>query len=229
MPALVSPVMEDYLKTIFKLGQTGDPVSTNDLARSLHVAPASVTQMVKKLSRLRLVRHRSYQGVELLPAGRKMALETLRHHRLLELYLTEALGYSWDRVHEEAEKLEHHISEDFEEKICELLGDPQVDPHGHPIPTKDGRMPALVGEPLAAANVGDTLVVKRVDDEDPEFLRYLSKLGLLPETRIEILEREPFSGPLTLRVGKQKQIIGQEVAERVFASAVLRTSDTTIK
>jgi len=215
---MITPVIEDYLKAIFKLQSKNELVTTSDLARTLEVSPASVTNMLKKLKKLRLIRYQSYQGVELLPTGKKIALEIIRHHRLLELYLKEALGYSWDTVHEEAEKLEHHISEDFEERIFEFLGRPEFDPHGDPIPTKEGQIPVQECNPLAQANTGETLVIRRVDDQDPELLRYLEKLGLLPNTTIKLLEKAPFGGPFTVKVGGKNEILGQQVVDQIFVS-----------
>jgi len=216
---MASPAVEDYLKIIYKLQGHQDRVTTTDLAQALNISPASVTQMVKKLSKLRLIRHQSYQGVELLPAGKKIALEVIRHHRLLELYLKEALGYSWDSVHEEAEKLEHHISEDFEEKIFAALGYPEFDPHGDPIPTKDGKIKELVCESLSVAEPGDKLIVRRVNDGDPEMLRYLEEIGLVPNVKIELMEKAPFNGPFTVRIGDKNCIVGKQVVENVYVSS----------
>jgi DtxR family Mn-dependent transcriptional regulator len=215
---MASQVVEDYLKTIYKLQRKNERVTTSELAKALGVSPASVTNMVKKLSKMHLIRHRSYQGVELLKAGKKIALEIIRHHRLLELYLKEALGYSWDCVHDEAEKLEHHISEDFEQKIFEVLGNPEFDPHGDPIPSKDGQIKELACDPLSIAEPGDKLVIRRVDDDDPKLLLYLEEVGLMPNVKIELLEKAPFQGPFTVKIGDQVQVIGHQVVENVYVS-----------
>src|SRR5690554_613503 len=162
---------EDYLKAILELG--GTLVKTQELAGVLNVSPASVTGMLKKLAELRLIDYERYQGASLTTAGRKVALETLRHHRLLETYLAEALGYSWYEVHDEAEKLEHHISEEFEERIAELLGHPEYDPHGDPIPGRDGSLPGSQGRPLTELPTLSLLCVTRVERLPPETLRLL--------------------------------------------------------
>ncbi len=215
---MLSQAVEDYLKVIYKLQQENKRVTTTDLARAMKVSPASVTNMIKKLAKMRLVQHTSYQGVGLTKAGEKVALEVVRHHRLLELYLKEALGYSWDQVHDEAEKLEHHISEEFEEKIFEALGRPAFDPHGDPIPTKEGEIHATDFDPLSDAEPGDVLVIRRVDDGDPELLRYLEGLGLLPMVTIEVMGKQPFNGPLTVRVGDVHHALGRELASNIFVA-----------
>lgn len=192
----VSSAMEDYLKAVFELG--GKEVKTNDLAAALSVSPASVTGMVQKLAGLKLLDYERYRGVSLTEAGRLMALETLRHHRLIEAYLAQALGYGLHEVHDEAERLEHVISEDFEDRITELLGDPTHDPHGDPIPRRDGSLPESPGRPLSAWPLGEPGVVARVTDQDREVLAYLSQQGLVPGRRVTVVAREPLDGPLTL-------------------------------
>src|SRR6056297_3923090 len=181
-----SQSVEDYLKAIYKLEATldGKGVPTSKLAKEMEVANASVTNMLKRLSGLGMVTYESYYGAKLTETGRKIALEMIRHHRLLELYLAEILGYSWDEVHEEAEKLEHHISEQFEDKIAELLDNPTHDPHGDPIPTKEGIMPEMETESLINAEEGHHYLVSRVKNQDPELLRYLEKIGLLPGAKL---------------------------------------------
>ncbi len=215
---MLSQAVEDYLKAIYKL-QGDDAVSTTDIARTLDVSSASVTNMIKRLAEMKLVAYQSYKGVRLTGAGEKIALEIIRHHRLLETYLKEVMGYSWDMMHEEAERLEHHISEEFEDKLDELLGYPTHDPHGHPIPTRDGQVPDTNTAPLAFAEPGRTVVVDHVSDADPDLLHYLEDIGLLPQTLIEVVARAPFNGPLTLRIGEAEQIIGHEVARNVFVTA----------
>ena len=217
---MISDNMQDYLKTICKLSQTGE-VTTSAVAEQLNVSAASATNMIKKFADLKLARHTPYQGVELTPAGRKIALEVIRHHRLLELYLTEALGYSWDQVHAEAEELEHHISEAFEDKIAATLGQPTHDPHGDPIPTREGRMDERRHQTLAQQPaVGRSAVVCRVSDQDAERLRYLGELGLRPDATLTVLERAPFQGPIRLRVGRKEVNIGTELAQAVYVAPV---------
>ena len=198
------------------MGET--PVSTSALAVALEVSPAAVTKMFRRLSALRLVHHSRYRGVRLTPAGRRVALEIVRHHRLLELYLSHALGYPLERVHAEAEILEHAISEDFEERIDRLLGHPQVDPHGDPIPTRSGSIPKSLGAMLADAEVGEKLEVCRVRDNDVELLRYLVSLGLVPQARLEVIEKLPFGGPVKVHVSGSdaEHFVGHEAACSVF-------------
>jgi DtxR family Mn-dependent transcriptional regulator len=212
---MLSQAVEDYLKTIYKL-QADGAASTTDIARALSVSSASVTNMVKRLAQLGLVAYQSYKGVTLTGAGEKIALEIIRHHRLLELYLKEVMGYSWEKLHEEAEHLEHHISEEFERKIEEMLGYPTHDPHGDPIPTRDGEITQTEADPLAASAAGQRLVIYRVSDDDPDLLHYLEELGLMPGALVEIVGKAPFNGPITLRVGTREQVIGHEVAGSVF-------------
>jgi DtxR family Mn-dependent transcriptional regulator len=212
----VSAAVEDYLKAIFKLQEEGESVSTTALARKIGASPAAATKMIKQLAESRLIDHTPYYGVRLTQAGEKIALEIIRHHRLLELYLHEALGYSWDQVDAEAEKLEHHISEEFEDRIDRLLGSPEHDPHGDPIPTREGTMAAPRGSSLAEAAAGERLIILRVRDSDPEVLRYLARIGMRLQTEIEVLEIQPFNGPLTLRVGETTHSVGRELAGHVF-------------
>lgn len=219
---VLSQAVEDYIKSIYILESEKEEeggVPTTRIAEALGVSSASVTNMIKKLAKMGLVEYESYYGATLTETGRKVALEIIRHHRLLELYLKEVMGYSWDEVHEEAEKLEHHISELFEEKIAELLDHPTHDPHGDPIPSKDGVMPEIARTPLAEAEEGEKLLLGRVSDQDPELLRYLEKIGLIPGVELEILEKAPFKGPLTLRVEENEQVIGYEVALNLYVTA----------
>ncbi len=214
----VSSAMEDYLKAIFELG--GKEVKTNDLAAALSVSPASVTGMVQKLAGLKLLDYERYRGVSLTDAGRLMALETLRHHRLIEAYLAQALGYGLHEVHDEAERLEHVISEDFEDRITELLGDPTHDPHGDPIPRRDGSLPESPGQPLSAWPLAEPGVVSRVTDQDREVLAYLSEQGLVPGRRVAVVARQPLDGPLTVVTGGGTTGGGGDTdadAERVLA------------
>ncbi|HET6567572.1 MAG TPA: metal-dependent transcriptional regulator [Rhodothermales bacterium] len=214
---MVSQAVEDYLKTIYKLQHEG-PVSTTEIARVMNVSSASVTNMMKRLAGMGLLEHRSYRGVTLTPAGEKIALEIIRHHRLLELYLKEVMGYSWQKLHEEAEHLEHHISEEFEDKIEALLGYPTHDPHGDPIPTREGVIGEVATNPLSEIEPGHAVVVRRVSDTDPELLHYLEEIGLMPRTELEVLEKAPFEGPITLRIEGRERIVGHGVASCVFVS-----------
>lgn len=208
--------VEDYLKTIFKLSERTDRVTPSAVAEAAGVSVPAVTQMVRRLSELKLVRYERRRGIDLTPAGEKVALEMIRHHRLIELYLAEALGYSWDAVDQEAERLEHVISEEFEDRIDRMLGHPTHDPHGAPIPTKDGRLDAPHETVLADLEPGQRARVARVPDRDPAMLRHLGDLGLYPGTPVELVKREPFDGPLRVRIGEDDQIVGIQVARRVW-------------
>ena len=215
----LSPPMEDYLKTIYMIRErAGREVSTTAIAAALGVTPASVTGMVKKLAELKLVRHTPYQGVELTRTGEKNALEVVRHHRLLELFLIEALGYSWDEVHAEADALEHVISEDFEDRVAARLGYPVIDPHGDPIPAKDGTIAAIRQRALAELQPGEAAQIIRVSDSSSEMLRYAAELGLRPAARVTLIKAEPFGGSLHLRVGSIDRSIGRELAAQIFVA-----------
>jgi DtxR family Mn-dependent transcriptional regulator len=216
-----SQSVEDYLKAIYKLESTldGKGVPTSKLAKEMEVSNASVTNMVKRLSDLGMVTYESYYGSKLTDAGRKIALEMIRHHRLLELYLAEMLGYSWDQVHDEAEKLEHHISEQFEDKISELLNDPKFDPHGDPIPTKEGQMPKLGLETLSTIGENEPYEVKRVKNQSPDLLRYLDDYGLTPGAVVVVKKKEPFDGPLELDVNGRKITLGYKIATDILVSS----------
>jgi len=216
----LSQAVEDYLKTIYTLEAEGDGATTTKIAEAMEVSSASATNMIKRLAKMGLVDYESYKGARLTKAGTKIALEIIRHHRLLELYLLEVMGYSWDEVHEEAEKLEHHISERFEDKIAHLLDDPTHDPHGDPIPTKEGLMPEMEIDALNEAEADREYIISRVKDQDPELLRYLEKIGLLPGTKILIKEKAPFKGPITLRVENEEQVIGHDLARNIFVAVL---------
>lgn len=213
---VLSQSVEDYLKAIYKLETEEKGASTTRIAEALDVSSASATNMVKRLSEMGLVNYQSYKGASLSESGRKIALEIIRHHRLLELYLLEVMGYSWDEVHDEAEKLEHHISEQFEDKIAELLDNPTHDPHGDPIPTKEGIMPKMDTKSLVNAEEGVHYLVSRVKNQDPELLRYLEKIGLLPGAKLLIKDIGPFRGPITLTIENSEQVLGHEVAEHIY-------------
>lgn len=213
---MLTPAMEDYLKAIYQLEQQHDNVGTSMLAQRLGFSAASVTGMVKKLAALELVEYEPYRGVRLTDAGRQAALETLRHHRLLELFLTEKLGFSWDEVHEEADRLEHHISEALEARLFEILGQPTHDPHGDPIPTLSGDLPALEVHALTELNVGERGIVARVQTQDDEILRYLREQQLTLNATIEVLDHSRPGGTITISVeGAQEITISTEVAAHV--------------
>ncbi|MBO6536710.1 MAG: metal-dependent transcriptional regulator [Balneolaceae bacterium] len=212
----LSQSVEDYLKVIYVLESEGSGATTNNIAEMMEVSSASVTNMLKRLAGLNLIEHKSYKGAKLTEAGRKIALEILRHHRLLELYLQEIMGYSWDEVHDEAEKLEHHISEQFEDKIAELLNHPTHDPHGDPIPSKDGVMPEMASLSLSEAETDEQYVIGRVKDQDPELLRYLEKIGVLPGAKIKLLEKAPFDGPIRVILEEEEKTIGYNIAEQIY-------------
>ncbi len=208
-----SEAIENYAKAIYALEQRGDrAVTTNALAERLHVTPASASSMVKKLDDLGLVTHVPYKGVKLTDSGRRVALEVLRHHRLLELYLAESLGVPWDRVHDEAEVLEHVLSDELEELIAAKLGNPTRDPHGDPIPNENLEIEEGATECLASLAPGARGVFVRVSDSDPGMLRYLAELGITPGEQFEIVDRQPFGGPLFARFAGEVHVLGGELA-----------------
>ncbi|HEY2789601.1 MAG TPA: metal-dependent transcriptional regulator [Gaiellales bacterium] len=211
---MVSESAQDYLKAIWKLERTGD-MSTTALADALGVSPASATAMLKKLATLGLVVHERYHGATLTPAGERMALEVVRHHRLLELYLMEALGLSWDQVHEEAERLEHHLSDQLESHIDRALGFPTRDPHGDPIPSPELLLQSDELVCLSDLEAGSMTVVRRVPDGDPELLRYLATLGLVPAEEVTVVDRAPFDGPVTVEVRGTRHAIGRSLAAQI--------------
>ncbi len=218
-----SPSVEDYIKAIYKAHAENGNVATQDLADRLGVSSPAVSKMLRRLSELRLTSHMPYQGVKLTRSGEKMALEVIRHHRLIELYLVQAMGFSWDSVHEEAERLEHHISEDFEERIDQLLGHPTTCPHGDPIPTRAGIIArtsnVTLAQQIAQQNAPTQLVIRRVRDEDAELLRHLQMLGITPGTAIEFVTQEPFEGPLVLNIGGKLVRLTPHAARQVFVDA----------
>jgi DtxR family Mn-dependent transcriptional regulator len=213
--------VEDYLKTIYELQQIKGKVATMALAKQLDVRPASVTGMVKKLADLNLVIYEPYKGVVLTASGEKIALEVIRHHRLIERYLAEALGVPWDQVDAEAEKWEHILSDDMEDRIDAYLGHPETDPHGAPIPTPDGHLPPPTGLPLSDLEPGQRALVKEVSDHDPELLRYLGELGLFPDVEVTVTEVAPFGGPVTVRINDRTHALGRKVAHHILVSDIL--------
>jgi len=216
----LSGPVEDYLKAIYDLERVGEPASTNDIALRLAISPASVSGMVRRLADQGLITHEPYRGVRLTREGRSAALRTLRRHRILECYLTEVLGYPWDRVHAEAEQLEHAASEELIDRMAAVLGDPVRDPHGAPIPTRDGTVEEGTLRTLADVAQGERLRVRRVEEEDAERLRYLAELGIRPGALVRILDKAPFEGPITLWIddagGGATRAVGVGLAQQVF-------------
>jgi DtxR family Mn-dependent transcriptional regulator len=209
-----SHAVEDYAKAIYVLeSRAGEPVTTNALADRLDLTPGSVSAMLRKLDELGLVTHQRYRGVRLTPSGRRVALEVIRHHRLLELFLAEVLDIPWDRVHKEAEVLEHVLSSELEEVIAEKLGNPTRDPHGDPIPSADFIIEELETARLADLEKGATGVFVRVSDSDPEMLRYLGERGVTVGATFEVIDRQPFGGPLFVRFGKDVHPLGGDLAD----------------
>ena len=210
--------IQDYLKNIYELTESGENASTNALAAKLKVSPPSVTGMIQKLasSRPPLVEYQKHQGVSLTKEGKKAALEVIRHHRLLEAWLVQTLGYSWDEVHEEAERLEHVISEDFERRIAAAMGHPLRDPHGELIPTADLKMPLEDSTPLSALRPNQKGTVQCVKAADTNLLRHLESLGLVPGAEIEIKEYSPFDHNLTVKVGRKTTVLGLNVTSKIL-------------
>jgi DtxR family Mn-dependent transcriptional regulator len=226
---MVTEAVDDYLKAIYELAGNDGRATTALIAKKLDVAAASVTGMLRKLAEQDspFIDYEKHRGATLTEAGRRRALEVIRHHRLIELFLFETLGYPWDEVHAEAEKLEHAISERFEDRIAEVLGDPEVDPHGHPIPRKDGTIPDRSDRRLLDLDAGTEAVVSRVSDRDPELLRYFAELGVKPGVPIELLERGPFDGPLMVRINGAAEVkaLGNRVCREIRVRANGDTED----
>jgi DtxR family Mn-dependent transcriptional regulator len=209
-----SPAVEDYAKAIYAIAQRDDgPATTNALAERLGVTPASASGMCKRLGELGLVDHVPYKGVELTPDGERVALEVIRHHRLLELYLAESLGLPWDRVHAEAEVLEHVLSEELEDLIAAKLGNPTHDPHGDPIPTRDLVIEETPSVAMSSLEPGASGTFVRISDSDPAMLRYLAERGIAPGECFEIIEKQPFGGPLFASFGDAIHVLGGQLAD----------------
>jgi len=207
---------EDYLKAIYELERAGTAAFTNEIAAALAIAPASVTGMIRRLARQGLLKHERYHGVRLTPAGRTAALRTLRRHRILECYLAEVLGYDWDGVHAEAERLEHAVSDELIDRMAHALGNPTVDPHGAPIPTRDGAVDETRHRSLADLQAGDRARVVRMADEDGGFLRFLAGMGITPGIELTMVGRAPYDGPITVKIGSRTHALGVGAAARVF-------------
>ena len=215
-PPDLTASVEDYLKAIYHLEQGGGAATTADVAQRVGVASASVSGMVRRLADQGLVSHERYRGVVLTDVGRRAALRTIRRHRLIETYLTQRLGYPWDRVHEEAERLEHAASDELVDRMAHALGDPAVDPHGAPIPTREGRVDETVHATLAEVDVGVHARVVRVSDADGAMLRYLAELGIRPGTPVVVVAREPFEGPIGVEVDGVRRSVGPALAGQVL-------------
>ncbi len=213
---------EDYLKVIYEIEQGGGAAATTDIAAQLNIAAASVSGMLLRLARLGLVKVERYRGARLTAAGRLVALQLIRRHRIIESFLVTKLGYGWDDVHEEAERLEHAASAELIDKMDDALGNPTADPHGAPIPTAAGRVDERRLESIADLKVGSSATVVRMSDRDPEFLRYLKKRGIVPGATVRIVAIEPFDGPVSLTVGRTKQTIGAVAAAAVYVEGTGR-------
>lgn len=209
---------EDYLKALYLLGGDRRPVPTRELAQRLGISSPSVSEMVTRLTAQGLVEHDRYRGQQLTREGRKVAVELVRHHRLLEMFLVKVLGYSWDEVHDEAERLEHVISERMEQRIFELLGRPELDPHGHAIPTLQGSVKAVSQRALSEARVGEKLTVQGVSDEDPGKLRELERRGLVPGARLAVIGASEFEGPIEVRIRGRRESVPLGLARNVFVT-----------
>jgi DtxR family transcriptional regulator, Mn-dependent transcriptional regulator len=210
---------EDYLKVIYEKQRDGQPATTNDIAGQLGIAAASVSGMLPRLARLGLVKVERYRGARLTVSGRAAALQLIRRHRIIESFLVTRLGYEWDDVHGEAERLEHAVSAELIDRMADALGNPAADPHGAPIPTSTGRVDERRLSSIADVPVGARARVVRMSDRDPEFLRYMKKRGIVPGATVGVVAREPFDGPITLTVGRTRQAIGAAAAAKVYVDA----------
>jgi DtxR family Mn-dependent transcriptional regulator len=209
---------QDYLKALYLLGGDERTVPTSELAQRLGISSPSVSEMVTRLSAQGLVEHDRYRGQQLTRDGRKVALELVRHHRLLEMFLVQVLGYSWDEVHEEAERLEHVISERMEQRIFELLGRPELDPHGHVIPSLTGKVRSVTNRSLSECHAGEKVVVHDVSDDDASKLREIGRRGLKPGTRIDVLSGSQFEGPIEVRVKGRRESVPLGLARAMFVT-----------
>jgi len=218
---MITSTVEDYLATIYRVASENQKSTTTIIADKMKVSRATVSSMFKKLAESDLITHVLYKGVSLTATGEKIALEIIRHHRLIELYLQDAMGVPWEKVHEEADKLEHILSEEIEDRIDKLLNNPTIDPHGAPIPTKDGYVSHENFRRLSQAKKGENLVVKRVHEEDSKKLVYLAGKGLYPNTTFKVTNVEPFNGPITIEIDKTEIIVGNKIADLVFVDETL--------
>jgi DtxR family Mn-dependent transcriptional regulator len=212
---MYTPVVEDYLKAVWMLQQAESPVSTSRIAERLGLTAAAVTAMIKRLDEQALLRHEPYYGVRLTAVGELAALRIIRRHRVLELFLAEKLGYAWDRVHDEAERLEHAASDELIERLARLMGEPERDPHGNAIPTAQGEVDTSRYPALADLEEGEQRHVLEVEVEEPEQLRYLGSLDLYPGSEVAVLRKSPFEGPLSLEVNGHPQVLAHALARRI--------------
>lgn len=215
---MYSEAIEDFLKAVYLLQQEHERVQTSALAEALGIAAPSTTEMAKKLARANLVEHEPYRGIRLTSAGKRVALEIVRNHRLLELFLVRSLGYTWDEVHDEAERLEHAVSDRLAQRIAEYLGHPAFDPHGDPIPSPEGNVYQRELTPLSEWPVGEVGQIARLRDQSPEMLRYLAEKGLTMGAKVTVTNIDPFDGPVTLDVDNTIQVIGVSVAQYVLVT-----------
>ncbi len=225
---LTAPV-EDYLKAIYELETRAGTAVTSEVADALDVAPASATGMIRRLATQGYLDHVPYRGVQLTESGRRAALRTIRRHRILESYLTNVLGYPWDLVHDEAERLEHAASDDLIDRMASALGNPTEDPHGAPIPTAEGVVDERPLGSIADLEVGDHARMVRVSDRDSALLRYLSEISLEPGVEMELLGRAPFDGPITLRIGRQEFVVGQRLASQILVEPIAPAHDPSLE
>ena len=214
----MTDTIQDYLRAIYQLQEKDQSISTTGLAKVLHVAPATVTAMLKRLAQMDLVVYKPYQHVELTDSGLRAALQVIRFHRLAEVYMVDVLEVPWDRVHEEAHKWEHVLSEDIAARLERVLGYPSYDPHGDPIPTADGVVPQDTGLSLTELKAGQRAVITRILEETPALLQYLGELRIFPRVVVEVVAVAPFQGPLTLRIDGSEKIIGFNAAVQVYVT-----------
>jgi DtxR family Mn-dependent transcriptional regulator len=214
----LSRSVEDYLKVIYHLTETGEPASTTAIAEALEVSAPSVSGMIKRLAEGSLVEHLPYKGVTLTGDGRRAALRMLRRHRVMETYLVSCLGYTWDNVHDEAENLEHAVSEDLIERMSRALGHPHFDPHGDPIPAADGRIVDVSTVRLPDVGIGETVTIARVGTGAADRLRWLADAGLVPGVRITVLDQQPFNGPVTLSLDGVRRVVGRDLALQLLCA-----------
>jgi DtxR family Mn-dependent transcriptional regulator len=219
-PIMLTPPVEDYLKAIYGFELAGDAASTTGIAQRLAIAPASVTGMVRRLADQGLVAHEPYRGVRLTDIGRRAALRTIRRHRVIEAYLVRSLGYSWDAVHDEAERMEHSASDELIDRMAAAIGEPLTDPHGAPIPTRDGRVDERHHVTLAEVEVGASARIVRVEDEDAGLLRYLTSLGIQPNVVVRVTGRAPYDGPLDVEIRGRQRHLGAALASRLQVETV---------
>ena len=212
---MTTPAVEDYLKAIYQLSEAGGAVSTSAIAERLGIAAGSVTGMIKRLAEAGLVEHTPYYGARLTEEGVGNAIRTIRRHRVLERFLVDVLGYTWDRVHEEAERLEHAVTDELIDRMASVLGEPGTDPHGAPIPAPGATFQELNYPTLGDMAAGTSAVLRQVPDEDPAALRYLAELELRPGAELEVLDVAPFNGPLRVRINGREQVLGREIARKI--------------